>query len=233
MKPFAPHILFILIIATAGLLADKEYSYDTVSILIAAGVAVGLAISVLTLGAFFSSQQEKCSKALLTATMGDSNGSSTQPHREQFELWIEYPNGEIDTLLVSSARRERENAAFPAPTANIYRIEETPAFGFADPDLDLSLRDIIETELKADGTHRFVRVVKRAELRHYSWILPQRFADSRQCSEYVAEVEAAGGIWERIMGGLLLVHIPPGSKFDAEAELNRFMRAAMDGASRA
>jgi len=233
MKPFAPHIVFIFIVATAGLLVDREYSYDSVSILIAAGVAVGLAIIVLTLGAFFTRQQERCSKALLTATTGDSNGSSTQLLREQFELRIEYPNGEIDTLLVSIPQREGENAAFPAIAANVYRIEETPAFGFADPDLDLGLRDTIETGLKADGTHCFVRVVKRAELRHYSWILPQQFVDSRQCSEYVAAVEAAGGIWERIMGGFLLVHVPLDSKFDAEAELNRFIRAAMDSPLRA
>lgn len=157
---------------------------------------------------------------------------------EQFDIWIEYPNGGIDTLLVSVAERDDENVTFLALAPNVYRIEETPPFGFGglvEPELDfeLGLRDTIETELKADGTHRFVRVVKRAELRHFDFLLPLQFAESRQCAEYVTAVEAAGGIWERIMGGLLLVHIPLDSKFDAEAELNRFMRAAMDGASRA
>jgi hypothetical protein len=44
----------------------------------------------------------------------------------------------------------------------------------------------------------------------------------------VLTVEVAGSIWERIMVGILLAHIPHSSEIDAVAKRNLCMRVAMD-----
>ncbi len=50
-------------------------------------------------------------------------------------------------------------------------------------------------------------------------MVPQLFVDSPQFEEFVAKVVAEGGTWERVMGGMLFVHLPKSSLFDPEVEL--------------
>ncbi len=71
---------------------------------------------------------------------------------ESIELQIEYPNGDTAMTLVSIVEADGDRLSRPASAANIYRLEETPVF--VDPDLELYVRDIIETEPQADGTCR-------------------------------------------------------------------------------
>ena len=148
---------------------------------------------------------------------------------EPVDLAIEYPGGNTDKLLVSIAEGDGDTRSTTGPAKHMFRLEETPIFG--DPGVELHIGDTIEAEPLADGTHRFVRVVKRAELRHCRYMLSQKFAGSPHCAEYLAAVVAAGATWELIMGGILLVHIPFSVEFDDEAELDRCIRAAGNGAA--
>ena len=102
-----------------------------------------------------------------------------------------------------------------------FRLEDTPLLAAHAAHAG----DVIEADPLPDGTLRFVRVVERAPMRHYSWVLPRGWADSPDRDAYVARVESVGGTWEQVFGGVLLVHIPAGSEFDAEAELDRYLKS--------
>ena len=104
-------------------------------------------------------------------------------------------------------------------TAHRLRLEETPLLG-SEP---IHAGDIVEVDRLPDGTYQFLRVIDRAPMRHYAWVVPEGWHDSPDRDAYVAKVEAAGGRWEQTFGGLLRVHVPLDSAFDAEAELDRYL----------
>src|SRR5437764_792539 len=103
---------------------------------------------------------------------------------------------------------------------NTYRLDETPVLG-NDDNAPVYFGDVIELESQPDGTHQFKRVVEHAPLHHYDWMVPEFFVESPQYGEFCNAVQEAGGVWERVMGGLLFVHVPLNSGFDAEQELHR------------
>jgi hypothetical protein len=101
-----------------------------------------------------------------------------------------------------------------------FKLTETPLLAT----VAVHAGDVIEAEPLADGTHRFVRVVDRSPMRHFSWVVPRGWFDSPARDAYLERVEAAGGTWEQISGGVLYVHIPSDSAFDAEAEFDRYLK---------
>ncbi len=72
---------------------------------------------------------------------------------------------------------------------------------------------------RCDGGLQFRGVVERSPMRHLQTILPCEFAESAALREFLADVEARGGCWERIFRGVLIVHIPPDCPLDVDAEL--------------
>lgn len=46
--------------------------------------------------------------------------------------------------------------------------------------------------------------------------------ESKGLDQFLARVSEVGGRWERAMGGLLLLHLPHMSDFDAEREFKHF-----------
>jgi hypothetical protein len=69
--------------------------------------------------------------------------------------------------------------------------------------------DVITTELQADGTVRFVRVLTPSGLTTECWILSQPVLESPALYALLENVMAVGGNWERIFGGVLFLHLPP------------------------
>src|SRR5689334_6224119 len=88
--------------------------------------------------------------------------------------------------------------------ASLFRLEQTP-LAAVEP---MYRGDIIETEPLADGTDRYVRIVERAPMRHYSWIVARSWAESADRAAYIAKLTAAGGSVEQYMGGVFHVHVP-------------------------
>lgn len=107
----------------------------------------------------------------------------------------------------------------------LFRLEHTPIWANRE-DNPLYLGDVVELAPQSDGTYEFVRVAERAPLRHLDWVVPRRFVESEEYQRFGAAVEAAGGRWEGIFGGLLFVHLPLDSTFDADAELGHRIAAA-------
>jgi len=101
----------------------------------------------------------------------------------------------------------------------LYRLDDTPILANTD-DVPVHLGDVVELEPLVDGSYRLVRLAQRAALRHYSWAVPRFFAESPECDAFAADVKAAGGRCERVLGGFLAAHVPEGSAFDAEGELS-------------
>jgi len=108
--------------------------------------------------------------------------------------------------------------------ANLYRLEETPIpldrdFETADADLQLWRGDTIEAEVLESGALRYRTTAAKTPWRHFSWILASDVIDSGAFAAFTDVVERNRGIWERIMGGYFIVHLPEDSTFDPEAEL--------------
>ncbi len=124
-------------------------------------------------------------------------------------VWISFAEGEKGNVLVTTLG------------ANTHRLEWTIIPIVPTPELYWG--DVIETTAQADGTLRFLRIVSRGSFRHSMFLLSQAFLDSAEFTTFCNAVDNAGGKWERVMGGLVFVHIPDSSSFNAEVELERHM----------
>lgn len=114
----------------------------------------------------------------------------------------------------------------------LYRLEDSPIVANQEED-PVHAGDLTEVEPLPDGTHHLVRVVERSPMRHFDWIVPRVFSESEEYARFGAAVEAAGGWWQGAFGGLLWVHLPPGSALDPGAELSRRIAAARAAAPEA
>jgi hypothetical protein len=103
---------------------------------------------------------------------------SEPPH----EVQLSFQNGDSETLLVTPMGQ------------NLYRLEESSALGEA------SYHDVIEGELQADGTVRFIRIYASSGLKTVSWVLSQSLIECPDMTILLGKVMAAGGNWERIFG---------------------------------
>ena len=126
---------------------------------------------------------------------------------------------ESTTVRLRFDEGSHEEAAVTELAPGRLRLEETP-FAPTEP---LYAGDVIEVERLLDRTHRFLRVAERSAMRHYSCVVPRSFVESADYRAFGQAVEAAGGSWEGVFGGILHVHVPPGSAFDPEAELDRYL----------
>jgi hypothetical protein len=92
---------------------------------------------------------------------------------------------------------------------DLYRLEAVPVFvegaGF---------RDIVEAEHVGEGKLRVRRVAERSGWRMYYFLVPPWKIDGEAGQALLPRLEELGGHWERVLGGLLLVCIPPGLDLD-------------------
>ena len=102
----------------------------------------------------------------------------------------------------------------------VYRLEVSPVFSEV-----ASFGDIIEAEEDDTGKLHFRRIISRAELRAYRWLLSQRIVESEESKVFCDNVMQAGGMWERAWGGIVIVHVPLDSGFDPEIEIERIIQA--------
>ncbi len=48
--------------------------------------------------------------------------------------------------------------------------------------------------------------------------------ESEEFKAFCDDVMQAGGMWERALGGIVIVHVPPDSSFDPETEIERIIQ---------
>lgn len=95
----------------------------------------------------------------------------------------------------------------------IYRLEGSSAFG------EVFLGDTIEVEPVPHHSFRLVRVVERSGYRVHFVGVPRTVAESEELAQLFAAVEDVGGAWERIMGGILIFHLPQEAALDLNSAL--------------
>lgn len=143
------------------------------------------------------------------------SGSGAVSETSQISLVIS-EDGAPEQLLVKPLGPDR------------FVLLQTPFFVDTE-EWEVFFGDEIETELGTDGAHQFVRVTARGQFSHHTWTIPRYFAGSPEFEEYRSAVVEAGGEWESVFGGILFVHVPHDSTFDAEAELDLAIAAAGPG----
>jgi hypothetical protein len=94
----------------------------------------------------------------------------------------------------------------------LYRVEGVP-FGIESANYG----DVIEAEPTENEWLRFIRVAEAGGWRTFDYILPPHKINGESGQSLLRELEARGGHWECIFGGLLLVCIPPGLDLDPDA----------------
>ncbi len=134
---------------------------------------------------------------------------------EPIERAIRLPGVTIDGLLVTPLG------------GGLYRLEESGLF------LDLELAEdeselhrVVRCTEHADGSLEFVEFVRPSPWKLHSRGLPRGVAESPELARWLETVRARGWHWERLFGGLLLVHAPPDAEVDVQAELDAVLKQA-------
>ena len=130
------------------------------------------------------------------------------------EVSINYPWGVTDNSFLVTRMGN-----------NTYRLERGPlSFLMAEDPAEIermpSLLDVIEAEELANGQLRFIRVVERAALERYQFLIDKEFAGSSQLADILSHVTAIGGRWEWVFGGVLIVFVPKNCGYDPSPDVN-------------
>jgi hypothetical protein len=125
------------------------------------------------------------------------------------------PAREVRMLFPEDDDTETTETCFVTPMGpKLYRMEQSSVLR------EVRYHDVVEAELQTDGIYRFLRVVTPSGLTTVSWVLSQALIESRAMADWLEKVEAVGGNWERVFGGLLIVHLPPAEHDAMMGEFN-------------
>jgi len=123
--------------------------------------------------------------------------------RDEVELYVTFPDGR--ELLYMTPLGE-----------NQYRLEVTSIGGH------LRYGDTIEVgPPRSDGAVPYRRIIRRSGLRTQCFVLSKKLMESPGMQDFAQQIEALGGHWEGIAGGVLIVHIPRKLNLDIQQELKR------------
>jgi hypothetical protein len=96
---------------------------------------------------------------------------------------------------------------------NLYRVMEIPVLVET-----VSYRDIVELTRGQDDVYECVAVRELAGWRRFDFLVAKDAASER-LTEILSRVVAAGGVWNRALGGWLSIVMPPDSTWDPTAEI--------------
>ncbi len=123
--------------------------------------------------------------------------------RDEVELYVTLPDGR-ELLYMTPLGR------------NQYRLEVTAIGGH------LRYGDTIEVgSPQSDGAVPYRRIIRRSGLRTQCFVLSTKLMESPGMQDFAKQIEALGGHWEGIAGGVLVVHVPRKLDLDIQQELKR------------
>ena len=123
--------------------------------------------------------------------------------RDEVELYVTFPDGR-ELLYMTPLGR------------NQYRLEVTSIGGH------LRYGDTIEVgPPQSDGAVPYRRIIRRSGLRTQCFALSKKLMESPGMQDFAKQIEALGGHWEGIAGGVLVVHVPRKLDLDIQQELKR------------
>jgi hypothetical protein len=132
----------------------------------------------------------------------------SHPAPEPIDVSLEFPFGAADFLVTPLG-------------ADRYRLEEDP-FYFAYVQVE-SLRELARLPRYGDEFEavtvrhnelRFVKVVKRARLKRFEFLVSEVTVASPQFARVLSRVDQLNGYWERVFGGIVNIYVPRGSGYN-------------------
>lgn len=96
---------------------------------------------------------------------------------------------------------------------DIYRLESVPVASET-----IAYGDTFEADQRGEELV-LRRVVQRTNRRNYSFAISDEARESTQLADLLRMIEGAGGVWDRVFGGLLLISMPPDSNYDPTADM--------------
>jgi hypothetical protein len=94
-----------------------------------------------------------------------------------------------------------------------YRAEES---SLANDSINLG--DVIAGSRIDEGEIKFLNVSQKSSYVTSRWIIPKSAAESDGLTIFLKKLTDIGGLWERALGGVLIIHLPDGTAFDADRE---------------
>ena len=138
---------------------------------------------------------------------------------EHQKISIEYPGGTDNAAYVT----------FIGP--NEARLEADPmSCMFAKDEGELKLLpdylDLIELEEIGSGKYRFVRVLQRARLQRFEFLLSDPEAQAAALEPIFSRVVELGGNWERVFGCVLTMFLPHECQYDPSEDVRKTLAAS-------
>jgi len=85
---------------------------------------------------------------------------------------------------------------------------------------DLTFQDVFEADRIDDCTIQFRRIVEKSQWRTFTYMVSRELVESESLNQYLDSCDVRGFQWERLFGGMLFIHIPPGLDYDPTDEIN-------------
>lgn len=124
--------------------------------------------------------------------------------RARFRVF--YENGDSEDMAVTKIGPD------------LYRLEESLFVG------DAVYGDVIRCKPTKDGSWLFEEIVERSKLKTQTCIMSRELLASDAVRSILDSVMEAGGMWEQVFGGVLIVHTPAEI---TEAVSDRLKKAAL------
>jgi hypothetical protein len=119
---------------------------------------------------------------------------------------IKFASGDVEELLVTPVG------------PSLFRLEESSLLD------ELRFHDVIEAGYEPDGGLQFLRLVSQSNLNTTTWLLPKELDDAEAFHSMLDRVVSVGGNWEKVFGGVLMLHLPTSEESTILEDVNALLR---------
>ena len=139
---------------------------------------------------------------------------------KQKKISIEYPGGTDNAAYVTFVGRS-EARLETDPMSCLFTEDEEELKSLPD------LRDLVELKKIwwRRGKYRFVRVLQRARLQRFEFLLSDPETQAKALEPVLSRVMELGGGWERVFGGVLTIFLPHDCSFDPTEDVRNILVA--------
>ncbi len=125
--------------------------------------------------------------------------------KEDFQIQVEFPDaGTTESLQVTQI------------SDRFYRLDSAPLLIET-----ANFRDIVEVDQIEPGILSVIRVAEKSDWKTYQFLLPIELLEKEELQTMLGQVNDLGGYWERAMGGVLFISMPPNTDYDPRNELDK------------
>lgn len=84
---------------------------------------------------------------------------------------------------------------------------------------------VVETVVEADGLRWISKIVERSPYRSAMRLISADAISSERLDDLKRRTIDLGGMWEQLLGGILIIHVPRDSGVDPRTEIERLVAA--------